>query len=162
MPAMPATRARVDALIRDLSLAPHPEGGWYREIFRSTATVRPPDGRGDRSALTTIFFLLPSGEISRWHRVRSDEVWHLYEGGPLELTVAPPDLGRLDRIVLSAALDGDGPVHTVPAGWWQTARPLGDYALTGCTVGPGFDFADFTFLDDDPDAAARLRRLTAS
>lgn len=156
MDAMTSSRARIEALIGRLQLAPHPEGGWYREIFRSAAAVHPQDGRGDRPALTTIFFLLAGGEISRWHRVTSDEVWHLYEGGPLELTVAPPAADRIDRIVLAPALEADGPMHTVPASWWQTARPLGDYALMGCTVGPGFDFADFSFLRDEGELVERL------
>ena len=80
---------RAAELITRLQLEPHPEGGYYREIFRSSGLVSPADGRGPRAALTTIYFLLPAGIVSRWHRVASDEVWHLYEGGPLEvLTVA--------------------------------------------------------------------------
>ena len=82
---------RAAELIRELGLAPHPEGGFFREIFRSTLLVEPCDGRSRRSALTAIFFLLAQGQVSRWHSVRSDEVWHLYEGGPLELLIASPD-----------------------------------------------------------------------
>jgi len=153
--------ARVAQLIEALQLAPHPEGGFYREIFRSTASVQPADGRSARAALTTIYFLLPSGASSRWHRVTSDEVWHLYEGGPLELRMAPPDLSMVTRTTLGPAITSDGPVCTVPAGWWQSARPLGHYALMGCTVGPGFDFADFTMIGDDPSAAEAIALLDA-
>ena len=152
------TPARAAALIHALQLAPHPEGGFYREIFRSGAAVAPEDARGPRAALTTIYYLLPRGAISRWHRVASDEVWHLYEGGPLELLELAEPAGPLVRRRLApVGADGDGPVHTVRAGVWQAARPLGDYALAGCTVGPGFDFADFAFLAADPVAAAAVR-----
>ena len=150
---------RAEAVIEALRLQPHPEGGWYREIHRSSVRVQPDDGRGERSAMTTIYFLLAEGETSRWHRMRSDEIWHLYEGGPLELLIAPPDLTRTERLVLGPALADGRPACTVPAGWWQTARPLGAYVLAGCTVGPGFEFEDFTLVDDEPAAAAVLRRL---
>ena len=80
---------RAAELITQLQLERHPEGGYYREIFRSADLVEPADGRGPRAALTTIYFLLPAGITSRWHRVTSDEVWHLYEGGPLEVLRRP-------------------------------------------------------------------------
>lgn len=138
---------RAAELIATLELRPHPEGGFYREIFRSPTQVNPVDGRGPRAALTTIYFLLPEGSISRWHRVISDEVWHLYEGGPLELLELSESGHALRRHRLGP-LDGgeQTPVRTIPAGSWQAARPLGGYALVGCTVGPGFDFADFSML----------------
>src|SRR6476646_5501638 len=79
-----AMHPRAAELIATLELRPHPEGGFFREIFRSGVEVAPTDGRGSRAALTTIYFLLPEGSVSRWHQVASDEVWHLYEGGPLE------------------------------------------------------------------------------
>lgn len=151
--------ARAAALIEHLGLEPHPEGGYYREIFRSTARVRPADERGERAALTSIFFLLPAGAHSRWHRVRSDEVWHLVEGGPLELLVADSRPRRVERTVLGAAPPGSGPVHTVPADAWQAARPLGAFALCGCTVGPGFEFRDFALMCDDAEASRRLRSI---
>lgn len=148
--------ARAAALVRELGLAAHPEGGFFREIFRSPSTVVAGE-RGCRSTMTTIYFLLASGQSSRWHALRSDEIWHLYEGGPLELSLADPAIDRLKRVELGRAAGVRSPVHVVPAGWWQAARPLGDYALLGCTVGPGFEFADFRFLADDARAAARLR-----
>ena len=145
------------AMIAALGLAPHPEGGFYRETFRSAHTVSPADGRGPRAALTTIFFLLPGGAVSRWHRVRSDEVWHFYEGAPLELWTAAPDGRAVERHLLGRIGDGWAPVHAVARDRWQAARSTGDYTLVGCTVGPGFDFTDFAFAAGDPAVAAALR-----
>jgi len=146
---------RVAELIARLSLEPHPEGGYYREVHRSPSGVQPLDDRPARAALTTIYFLLATGQHSRWHRVRSDEAWHFYEGDALELLVADPSAAHVSSVTL-APLDRGVPVHVVAAGWWQAARPLGRYALAGCTVAPGFDFADFSFLRDEPGAAAVL------
>lgn len=151
---------RAAELVRALRLAPHPEGGHYREVFRSVATVRVVDRRPVRDALTTIDFVVARGECSAWHRVASDEVWHLLEGGPLRLWLLSPALDRVDTITLGA-VDGNGttPRHVVPANVWQAAEPLGDFAYVGATVGPGFDFADFAFLRDDAAASARLAAL---
>src|SRR5262245_34974970 len=91
---------RVAELIESLRLVPHPEGGYYREIWRGSLGVEPIDGRGARAALTSIYFLLPAGALSRWHRVRSDELWHHHEGAPLELLLVPPDGPRLERVRL--------------------------------------------------------------
>jgi predicted cupin superfamily sugar epimerase len=149
--------SRARTLIAELGLQPHPEGGYYRELYRSVATVRPADDRGVRNALTTIYFLLAAGQMSRWHRVRSDEVWHLYEGGPLELLLAAPQLETFQDITLTQASATQSPVHTVPASWWQAARCSAPFALVGCTVGPGFEFADFSFLRDDAGLCERMQ-----
>ncbi|MEO7775757.1 MAG: cupin domain-containing protein, partial [Steroidobacteraceae bacterium] len=111
------------------------------------------------SALTTIYFLLVAGQHSRWHRVRSDEVWHFYEGDPLELHVAPPSVESCAKITLARFSVDTVPVYTVPAGWWQGARTSKEFTLAGCSVGPGFDFADFSYLADQPHEARRLRAL---
>ena len=149
---------RAAELIATLKLRPHPEGGFYREIFRSTTEVAPADDRGSRAALTTIYFLLREGDVSRWHRVTSDEVWHLYEGGPLELLELDGAGRGLVRHRLGPIGSGeDAPVCTIRAGQWQAARPLTAYVLVGCTVGPGFDFADFRLLADDPERSANVR-----
>jgi predicted cupin superfamily sugar epimerase len=147
---------RAAELIEMLGLAPHPEGGFYREVWRSGASVEPSDLRGTRSALTAIYFLLSAGAVSRWHRVRSDEIWHHFEGAPLELMRVPPDDLRLERVRLGPLGDGQAPIHCVPAGWWQAAHPLGAYTLVGCAVGPGFDFADFEMLRDQTALADAL------
>lgn len=146
---------RARDLIAQLRLEPHPEGGFFREIHRSRSQVQPQDGRSPRCGLTTIYYLLPGNTHSRWHCVRSDEIWHLYEGGPLELRVADPELASIEVICLQAASATSGPVGIVPARHWQAARALGDYALVGCTVGPGFEFEDFAFLRGSK-LAARL------
>jgi uncharacterized protein len=150
---------RAAALIDQLGLLPHPEGGFYGELHRSAVRVQPLDGRPPRTGLTTIYFLLPEGTHSRWHRVTSDEAWHLYEGSPLDLFQAAPNGASLQRIILGPALAAGAPVHVVPAGYWQAARSTGPYTLVGCTVGPGFDFADFSFLRDTPESLERLRLI---
>jgi predicted cupin superfamily sugar epimerase len=101
--------------------------------------------------LTTIYFLLRAGERSRWHIVSSDEVWHFYEGDPLELVTFDPATRVVGRARLSRDVDGGRSVQVVPAGCWQATRPLGHYGLAGCTVGPGFEFEDFRFVGDEPD-----------
>jgi len=149
---------RAAELIAVLGLQPHPEGGFYRQIFRSPVQVSPMDGRGPRAALTTIYFVLPEGSFSRWHQVASDEVWHLYEGGPLELLeLSAPGQSILRHRLGPVGSGTDTPVCTIGAGIWQAARPLGQYAFVGCTVGPGFDFADFRLLADDHAGAAAVR-----
>jgi len=149
---------RAAELITALGLQPHPEGGFYREIYRSTAQVSPADRRGERAALTTIYYLLPEGTFGRWHQVASDEVWHHYEGGPLELLELNASGQTVLRHVLGPVGGGtEAPVYTVSAGIWQAARPLGQYAFVGCTVGPGFDFSDFRLLADDHARATALR-----
>src|SRR5688572_23535605 len=149
---------RAAELIATLGLRPHPEGGYYAELFRSREQVTPADGRGPRAALTTIYFLLVEGTHSRWHQVTSDEVWHLYEGGPLELLELDESGDGLVRHRLAPIGDGVGaPVHTIVSGNWQAARPLAAYALVGCTVGPGFEFADFRLLADNPQLASRIQ-----
>ena len=148
---------RAAELIAALDLQPHPEGGFYRQIFRSGSEVTPTDGRGNRAALTTIYFVLPEGTFARWHQVASDEVWHLYEGGPLELLELSASRKTVQRHRLGLVGSGaEGPVCTIGAGIWQAAQPLGDYAFAGCTVGPGFDFADFRLLADDHVLAAAV------
>jgi uncharacterized protein len=148
---------RTKDLITTLGLVPHPEGGYYSEIHRSGTSVVPPDGRGSRPALTAIYFLLPAESVSRWHRVQSDEVWHFYEGAPLDLWTASRSGDQVSRHMLGPLDAGSRPVVTVPAGWWQAARSTGPYTLVGCTVGPGFDFDDFTLASDCPEIAVALR-----
>ena len=146
---------RATQLIEQLQLQPHPEGGWYREVFRSPVAVQTADGRPPRSALTTIDFLLQLGQFSAWHRVQSDEVWHLLEGEGLTLWLLPPQGGPLQQVLLSG--HGGSRRHVVPAHWWQAAEPVGDFAYVGATVGPGFDFADFSFGRDDAPLKSALQ-----
>ncbi len=137
-------------LIPALGLEPHPEGGWYRPTWRSSVEL--PAHGGTRPSATAITFLLLSGERSRWHRVRSAELWLWQGGGTLTLRVA----GRAERPGPVRALTlGPDPIaghrlsHLVEPDEWQDAAPVGDdYALVACVVSPGFDFADWTLLDD--------------
>lgn len=149
---------RAAELIASLHLSPHPEGGYYRRVFYSSEKVLPRDGRGERRALSTIYFLLLQGQHSRWHRLRSDEVWHFYEGEGLELLWVEETWQSHNRCILGPLAEGKSPVAVVPAGCWQAARPLGAYALVGCTVGPGFEFDDFELLKDLPSEAAEFSR----
>ena len=110
-----------------------------------------------RDALTAIYFLLSAGAYSRWHRVLADEAWHFFEGDPLELLWLDEARGDCVRRVLSDVEAERRPLAVVPAGCWQAARPMGAYALVGCSVGPGFDFADFALLADHPTEAAAVR-----
>jgi predicted cupin superfamily sugar epimerase len=131
------------ALISQLQLSPHPEGGHYRETYRASQQVKTP--RGTRAASTAILFLLAAGERSRWHRIHSDEAWHFHSGGSLLIHQLSPD-GQTQTTRLGMGLTaGERPQHVVPAGDWFAAEPAAGspWSLVGCTVAPGFDFADF-------------------
>jgi predicted cupin superfamily sugar epimerase len=153
--------ARPAELIAQLGLAPHPEGGFYAEVFRSIRVVEPLDGRPRRSALTSIYFLLTSGGISRWHLVGSDEVWCHLEGAPLVLHQLNEDTRHVTRTRLGPVGPDLLPQATVPAGVWQAAQTEGlsegDYTLVACMVAPGFDFSDFRLMDAGTPLAWWLR-----
>jgi predicted cupin superfamily sugar epimerase len=153
---MSADDPRVRELVTKLELAAHPEGGFFREIFRSPHTVTPDDGRPRRSALTVIHFLLPTGAHSRWHEVRSDEQWTFLEGAPLELLVLEQGATTVQRIRLGPLSVGATPTAIVPAGAWQATRAGETHGLVTCTVGPGFDFVDFRLLAGDSKAQERI------
>ncbi len=146
---------RAAALVEQLRMQPHPEGGFYAEAHRSAAAVDPLDGRPRRAALSSIYFLLPAGAVSRWHRVRSDEVWCHLEGAPLELHRFEENRGTHRTVALGPVSAAHEPQATVAADEWQAARSLGDYSLVACMVAPGFDFADFTLMADDDPLRAR-------
>jgi len=131
-------------LIRRFGLEPHPEGGWYREVFRSGILLQ--TSRGPRAALTSIYFLLEQNQQSRWHVVTSDETWHHAGGAPLELLVYRPESGELTRSWLGPPGDGQEPLGVAAAGCWQAARTAGAFSLVSCDVAPGFDFEDFAFV----------------
>lgn len=148
---------RAAELIRTLGLAPHPEGGYFRELFRSRRMVRTDDGRSERWAATTIYYLLGRGDVSRLHRVASDEIWHFYEGAPLELHMLDHAVNAHATMMLGPVGPNTAPVRVVPAGAWQAARATGDYTLVGCSVAPGFEFSDFRLMSSDSGVAAALR-----
>jgi uncharacterized protein len=139
----------VHPLVATLGLAPHPEGGWYRQTWRSATDVQPAGYPSPRAAATAIQFLLAAGETSRWHRVRSDELW-LWQGlGPLRLryggSAASPDDEATEHVLVGPDLTaGQALQALVPAGTWQSAAPLtAEGSLVACVVAPGFEFADF-------------------
>jgi uncharacterized protein len=149
MSSTPLT-AEIVQLIDRLQLQPHPEGGFYRETWRSNLSlpqsILPAEYTGDRSAGTSILFLLPTDHFSRWHRVRSAELWFHQAGDPLELVMAETLDGAKQTIYL-------GQDHAfqavVPPNHWQRATPVpgtAGYALVACVVVPGFDFADFELI----------------
>ena len=136
-----------DELIALLELAPHPEGGYFKETFRDTVA----DANG-RAASTAIYFLLKAGEVSRWHRVDAAEMWHWYAGAPLQLSISPNETGPVTHIQLGTDwAKSQRPQAVVPAHAWQQAQSLGDWTLVGCTVAPGFEFSGFEMADADFD-----------
>jgi predicted cupin superfamily sugar epimerase len=130
-------------LIDALGLAPHPEGGWYRETWRAEAAP------GARAAGSAIYYLLDAGEFSHWHRVDAAEIWHFYAGAPLSLTLSPNGHDAEAHRLGPEALAGQRPQIVVPAGWWQTAVSLGAWTLVGCTVSPAFAFSGFEMAPPD-------------
>jgi len=165
------TSKTVQDWISELKLIPHPEGGYFRETHRSREII-PSNGlperySGDRSISTAILYLLPGGTFSPFHRIKSEECWHFYAGSPLLLYWIDSQ-GDCQKIRLT----GNGAVPSfqavIPAGYWFAAEVEsgGEYALTGCTVSPGFDFRDFEFADRDeliriyPRHRSLIERLT--
>ena len=165
--------AHVAELVKTLDLLRHPEGGWYRETYRSSELIPhvalPERFDDSRSCCTAIYFLLESGDISALHRIKSDEIWHFYSGMPLTIHVITPQ-GEYYPLHLGSNLSaGETFQCVVPAGCWFGAEVNGDgYSLVGCTVAPGFDFADFEMgkrdelLTEFPDHTKIIHRLTKS
>jgi hypothetical protein len=141
----------VDAreVIDRLGLAPHPEGGWFRETWRGDETP------GGRPTGTAIWYLLEGEAASRWHRIDAVELWVWHGGSGLELSIAPDGGGAAERSVVGMDLAaGERPLAIVPAGAWQSARTLGAWTLIGCVVIPGFTFEGFEMAPEGWDPAA--------
>jgi len=181
---MTDTHAARDELIRRFDLKPHPEGGFFSETYRSAERVSrvdtaattsaaatdaaPMSPAQTRAASTAIYYLLCDGAHSAWHRIRSDEVWHFYAGGPLNVHVLDAGGKLVTHKLGNALLHRDAVFQAVvPAGLWfaaECADPA-DYALAGCTVAPGFEFSEFELADVDmlkaqhPQHAALIERL---
>lgn len=135
-----------DEIVTELRLAPHPEGGWYRQTWMTDAP------EGDRPTGTCIYFLLKAGERSHWHRVDATEIWHFYSGAPLILSLAETDSGPVQHHTLGPDLaTGQSPQLIVPPHHWQAAKSTGDFTLVGCTVSPGFQFSGFSLAPPDFD-----------
>lgn len=138
-------------LARLLDLEAHPEGGWFKETWRSAVQVAPPGYDGTRASATAIYFVLGAGEVSRWHRVRSAELWLWHAGVPLALTLGGagerPAEDVTELLLGPDVAAGQRPQAVVPAGCWQAARPVEDGdVLVSCVVSPGFEFADFELI----------------
>lgn len=168
---MPMNNITIDDLVKTYDLQPHPEGGFYKETYRAKEEIPAsalPIHKGNRSFSTGIFFLLPKGTKSRLHRIKSDEMWHFYLGDPLTLIQISPEC-KVSKVTLGTDIkNGQKVQHTVPAGHWFGAYPNNesDYAFVGCTVAPGFDFADFemgnikNLKEMFPDATSEIEMLT--
>ncbi|SFT48331.1 cupin domain-containing protein [Mesorhizobium sp. YR577] len=142
------------SIIETLGMKRHPEGGWYAETFRDATASNP------RGHSTAIYFLLEKGDVSAWHRVRDAvEVWHYHAGAALTLRMHQEGASVSEHRLGPDLAAGERPQHVVPAGWWQTAQSLGDWTLVGCTVAPGFEFAQFELAEKgwEPTAPAETR-----
>jgi predicted cupin superfamily sugar epimerase len=132
----------VNQIIENFQLQPHPEGGYFREVYRSEQVVASSTVGAERNTVTHIYFLLARGQLSRFHKVLHDEIWNVYAGSPIRLL-------RYDGNDVQEVVIGEGRddfMAIIPGGVWQAAESTGDYTLVGCTVAPGFDFADFSFM----------------
>ena len=134
----------INYLIKKYDLEPHPEGGYFKEVYRSSQEVRSEKVQETRNALTHIYFLLRKGEVSRFHRVHHDEIWNFYEGDPLKLIEFNGE--KIEEKIIGQ--EGNY-VAIVQGGVYQAAETTGEYTLVGCSVAPGFDFKDFSFIDDE-------------
>ncbi len=159
-------------IIELYGLKAHPEGGYYRETYRSSEWISekalPDRFSGRRNLSTAIYFLLPEGSKSCFHRLKADEVWHFYLGGPMTLVIIHPK-GTLEEVILGHdILKGQELQYIVPAGCWFAAYPNPGtlWSLVGCTTAPGFDFSDFEIAKRDeliqlyPDAKSWIHWLT--
>ena len=136
-----------DQIISHLGLAPHPEGGWYRQTWVAENQGRPSG--------TCIYFLLAEGQSSHWHRVDATEIWLYHSGAPLILSISDSDVGPATDHTLGPDLTGQSPQIIVPVSHWQAARSTGAYTLVSCTVSPGFQFDGFTLADPGFDIPRR-------
>jgi len=142
---------KIEKIIKVLDLQPHPEGGFFRETYRSQGVINEDslsvDYSGSRNNSTCIYFLLTSDSFSAFHRIKQDEIWHFYDGSPLTLYLISPE-GDYSTVVVGRELDeGHVPQYVVPGGYWFGATVEKEYSLVGCTVSPGFDFLDFELAD---------------
>ncbi len=141
--------AHISGLVESLGLQPHIEGGWFRETWKAPATAIPHGYSGTRAFATGIYYLLHPGETSRWHRVRSDELWLWHAGSPLRIRLggagpAPSTADATETVIGADVGSGQQPQFLVPGGYWQSAEPAGDEpVLVSCVVAPGFDYEDY-------------------
>jgi predicted cupin superfamily sugar epimerase len=143
-----------EKIIGLLDLEQHPEGGYFRQTYKSGFIVQPEKESYKRSCATHIYYYLQSGMHSKFHKVRHDEIWNLYDGAGVKLHVYDDNNHKVEEKILSK---GDLIFHTVVCGdLWQAAEPIGDYVLVGCTVAPGWELEDEEYLCDRPEIADKL------
>jgi uncharacterized protein len=136
-----------NTIIKFLGLNKHPEGGFYKETYRSASKSNFEDFDGERNLATGIYYLLEENDFSAFHRIKSDETWHFYDGEVLELIEIDKDGELILTLIGNDVKEGDVPQYTVKAGNWFAARSRGAFSFVGCTVYPGFDFQDFEMAD---------------
>lgn len=164
--------SRTEQIIESLQLVQHPEGGFYKEVYRSEEIIQkahlPSRFNGDRSFCTSIYFLLTSDDISAFHRIKQDEIWHFYSGSPLTIHVIDEKGNYSHKTISNKLNQTEFPMATVKAGCYfgATVDEPDTYALVGCTVAPGFDFEDFqmpkrsTLLEKYPQHTKTIEKLT--
>ncbi|WP_420601089.1 cupin domain-containing protein [Flagellimonas sp.] len=165
--------SEIDFLIEKFNLALHPEGGYFKESYRSTEKIEqralPKNYQGDRNHSTCIYFLLTSNTFSAFHKINQDEIWHFYAGSPLKLYIISDSGKYSEHIIGNNFSAGQVPQFVVPGGHWFAAKTIdaNGYSFVGCTVAPGFDFADFvlpermTLIEKFPQHEAVITMLTA-
>lgn len=164
----------LEQLVKTLKLEPHPEGGYFRESYRSSGYISsdnlPNDIDGNRNYCTGIYYLLKSDDFSAFHRINQDEMWHFYMGNAIQITMIST-IGELESITLGQDLSrGQLLQFVVPKNYWFAAKVVASnsYALVGCTVSPGFDFKDFELaqrhrlIAQFPQHKAVIKSLTRS
>jgi len=144
---------KAEELIHFFNLQPHQEGGWYRKTYKASEKIKkdalPERFSGDRFFSTAIYYLLEKGNFSAFHKIKSDECWHFYDGDPLEIFMLEPG-GKLKKVLLGKSFEaGQVFQFVVPAGCWFASCPAAgsEYCFAGCTVSPGFEFEDFELAD---------------
>ena len=160
-------------IISMLGLKQHPEGGFYKRIYTSTdmvTTVNPTCSKKERPCSTSIYYLLEKDEFSAWHRLKSDEQWHHYEGNPVDIYAIDPKTKELLHYKLGSILDHKSPHILIKRGFWFCAQSIGtetgSYSFVGCTVTPGFDFDNYelavrlALISEYPEHRDMINRFT--
>ncbi|MEX0360761.1 MAG: cupin domain-containing protein [Allomuricauda sp.] len=163
---------QVERLIKKFDLIPHPEGGYFKETYRSQGEVAsgslPKEYQGSRNYATSIYFLLTSDTFSAFHKIKQDEIWHFYSGSPLMLYMISEEGELSEHCIGNDFGKGQIPQFVVPGNHWFAAKTLNpnDYSFVGCTVSPGFEFEDFVLpermelLDKFPQHSMLIHSLT--
>ena len=150
-------------LIEQLNLTKHPEGGYYNQTYCSENKVLSYKINDKRPAITDIYFLLPNGQNSKFHKVAHDEIWHFYEGDPLIIHSFDEKTNNYNSQIIGNK-NNNPPNYkaVIKGGYWQAAQTTGNYTLVGCTVGAGFDFKDFAMLEKDSEVAQNILQNNAN